>query len=58
MKNNFEGLTPEQKRFIHDLSKRIHSLESKLAVLQAKMVRIDPSIVTDLANRFTELNLN
>jgi hypothetical protein len=58
MKNNFEGLTPEQKRFIHDLNKRIQSLESKLAVLQAKMVRIDPSITTDLANRFTELNLN
>jgi hypothetical protein len=58
MKNNFEGLTPEQKRFIHDLTKRIQSLESKLAVLQAKMVKVDPAIITDLANKFTELNLN
>jgi hypothetical protein len=56
--NNLEGLTPEQKKFITGLSKRIHSLESKLVVLQAKMVKIDPALVTSLAQNLKELNLN
>jgi hypothetical protein len=56
--NNLEGLTPEQKKFITGLSKRIHSLESKLVVLQAKMVKIDPTIMTSLAQNFKQLNLN
>jgi hypothetical protein len=56
--NNLEGLTPEQKKFITGLSKRIHSLESKLVVLQAKMVKIDPALVTSLAQNFKQLNLN
>jgi hypothetical protein len=56
--NNLEGLTPEQQRFISNLNKRIQSLESKLAVLQAKMIRIDPSLMTELAKNFKHLNLN
>lgn len=56
--NNLEGLTPEQKKFITGLSKRIQSLESKLVVLQAKMVRIDPSLMASLAQNFKQLNLN
>jgi hypothetical protein len=56
--NNLEGLTPEQKKFIVDLGKRIQSLESKLVVLQAKMVQIDPTLMTELARNFSQLNLN
>jgi hypothetical protein len=57
-KMNLEGLTPEQRRFITDLSKRIHVLESKLVILQAKMVRIDPHLTATLAKNFKHLNLN
>ena len=56
--NQFEGLTPEQRRYITDLSKRIHLLESKLVVLQARMVKIDPSLMQKLAKNFKQLNLN
>jgi hypothetical protein len=56
--NNLEGLTPDQKRFVSDLNKRLQSLESKLVVLQAKMIRIDPDLMTDLAKNFKHLNLN
>lgn len=56
--NNLEGLTPEQKKFITDLSSRIRTLESKLVVLQAKMVRIDPTLMADVARSFKQLNLN
>ncbi len=56
--NNLDGLTPDQKKFITGLSKRIQSLESKLVVLQAKMVRIDPALMTNLAQNFKQLNLN
>jgi hypothetical protein len=56
--NNLEGLTPEQKKFITGLSKRIQSLESKLVVLQAKMVKIDPTLMSSLAQNFKQLNLN
>lgn len=56
--NNLEGLTPEQKKFITGLSKRIQTLESKLVVLQAKMVKIDPSLMSSLAQNFKQLNLN
>jgi hypothetical protein len=56
--NNLEGLTPEQKKFITGLSRRIQTLESKLVVLQAKMVKIDPTLVTSLAQNFKQLNLN
>jgi hypothetical protein len=56
--NNLEGLTPEQKRFVVDLSKRLQLLESKLIVLQAKMIRIDPSLTKNLAQNFKQLNLN
>jgi hypothetical protein len=56
--NNLEGLTPEQQRFISNLNKRIQSLESKLVVLQAKMIRIDPSLMTELAKNFKHMNLN
>ena len=58
MNNNLEGLTPAQQRFIIDLSKRIHLLESKLAFLQAKMAKVDPSLMADLAINFKHLNLN
>jgi hypothetical protein len=56
--NNFDGLTPEQRRYITDLSKRIQLLESKLVVLQARMVKIDPSLTQKLARNFKQLNLN
>jgi hypothetical protein len=55
---NLEGLTPKQQKFIVDLSKRIQTLESKLVVLQAKMVRIDPTLTATLAKSFKHLNLN
>jgi hypothetical protein len=55
---NLEGLTPEQKKFITGLSKRIQSLESKLVVLQAKMVKIDPSLMASLAQNLKQINLN
>lgn len=55
---NLEGLTPQQKRFIIDLSKRIYQLESKLVVLQARMVKIDPRLPASLAKNFKNLNLN
>lgn len=55
---NLEGLTPEQKKFITGLSKRIQSLESKLVVLQAKMIKIDPTLMSSLAQNLNELNLN
>lgn len=55
---NLDGLTPEQRQFIVDLSKRIQLLESKLVVLQAKMVRIDPRLMVDLARNFKHVNLN
>ncbi len=55
---NLEGLTPQQRKFIVDLSKRIHSLETKLAVLQARLVKIDPELTSSLARDFTHLSLN
>lgn len=55
---NLEGLTPDQKKVITDLSKRIQQLESKLVVLQARMVRIDPKLMASLARNFKHLNLN
>jgi hypothetical protein len=55
---NLDGLTPEQLRFIFDLSKRIVSLETKLVRLQDKVVRIDRSLTADLARKMTHLNLN
>jgi hypothetical protein len=55
---NLDGLTPEQRKFIVDLSKRIQLLESKLVILQARMVRIDPQLMANLARNFKHLNLN
>lgn len=55
---NLEGLTPQQRKFIVDLSKRIYVLESKLVVLQARMVKIDPELPSSLARDFQKLNLN
>lgn len=55
---NFDGLTPEQKKYIVDLSKRIQQLESKLVVLQAKMVKVDPSLAAELAMTLKHINLN
>lgn len=55
---NFDGLTPEQKKYIVDLSKRIQQLESKLVVLQAKMVKVDPSLTAELAMTLKHINLN
>lgn len=55
---NLEGLTPDQKKVISDLNKRIQQLESKLVVLQARMVRVDPKIMATLGRNFKHLNLN
>lgn len=55
---NFEGLTPQQRKFVVDLSKRILALENKLMVLQARLVKIDPKLTADLAREFKNLNLN
>jgi hypothetical protein len=55
---NLDGLTPEQRKFIVDLSKRIQLLESKLVILQARMVRIDPQLMANLARNFKHMNLN
>jgi hypothetical protein len=55
---NLEGLTPQQRRFIVDLTRRIQSLESKLLILQAKMVTVDPVLMASLAKNFRKINLN
>ncbi len=55
---NLEGLTPQQQKFIVDLSRRIHHLESRLVVLQAKLVTIDPQLSAGLAKDFKTFNLN
>jgi hypothetical protein len=55
---SLDGLTPDQKKLIIDLSQRILQLESKLVVLQARMVRIDPKLMATLARNFKHLNLN
>ena len=55
---NLEGLTPQQLRFIVNLSKRIQNLESKLVVLQARMVKIDPELTATLVKSFKHINLN
>ncbi|MFZ6009608.1 MAG: hypothetical protein ACOYXT_04610 [Bacteroidota bacterium] len=55
---NLNGLTPEQKKLIFDLSKRIEVLESKLIRLQDKLVRIDPMLTADLARSVSYLSLN
>lgn len=55
---NLEGLNPEQRRFIVDLSKRIQNLESKLVVLQAKMIKVEPALMTSLAKNVKHINLN
>lgn len=55
---NLNGLTPEQKKLIVDLSQRILQLESKLVILQARMVRIDPKLMSTLTRNFKHLNLN
>ena len=55
---NLDGLTPDQRKVITELSKKIQLLESKLAVLQAAMVRIDPKLMANLARNFKHLNLN
>ena len=55
---NFDGLSPEQKRLIFDLSKRIEMLESHLKRLQSNLVKIDRVLPSDLAKNMTDLNLN
>jgi uncharacterized membrane protein YdfJ with MMPL/SSD domain len=55
---NLEGLTPQQREFILDLSKRIQYLESKLLVLQGKVVKIDPALTASLASSLSNFNLN
>jgi hypothetical protein len=55
---NLDGLTPEQLRFIFDLSKRIVTLESKLVKLQDRLIRVDRTLTAELAKEMTYLNLN
>ena len=55
---NLDGLTPEQLRFIFDLSKRIVALESKLVKLQDRLIRVDRTLTAELAKEMTYLNLN
>ncbi len=55
---NLEGLSPEQQKFIIDLNRRIRLLESKLVILQARLVKIDPELTHNLARDFQHLSLN
>jgi prefoldin subunit 5 len=55
---NLDGLTPDQQNAIKELAKKIELLESKLAVLQARMARIDPKLMANLARNFKHINLN
>ncbi len=55
---NLDGLSPEQIKLIFDLSKRVVTLESKLTMLQDKLVRIDRRLTPELAKNITHLSLN
>jgi hypothetical protein len=55
---NFNGLSPEQKKLIFDLSKRIEMLETHLKMLQSNLVKIDRVLPADLAKNMTDINLN
>lgn len=55
---NFNGLSPEQKKLIFDLSKRISLLESHLKRLQSSVVKVDSSLPADIAKNITHLHLN
>ena len=54
----FEGLSPEQKRLVFDLSKRIELLETHLKRLQISLVKIDRLLPKEIAKNMKDLNLN
>jgi hypothetical protein len=55
---NFESLTPEERKLIVDLCKRVEVWESNLKRLQDKIVRIDGKITSEVAKKFKYINLN
>jgi hypothetical protein len=55
---SLDGLTPEQREFILDLNKRVQALETKLLLLQGKIVKIDPALPASLVNNISHFNLN
>lgn len=55
---NFDGLTPEQLKFILSLNQRIKSLEKRLVTLQHRQVKIDVILSDELAQSIKHLNLN
>jgi hypothetical protein len=55
---DFNGLSPEQKKLVFDLSKRISLLESHLKRLQSNIVKVDKSLPADIAKSITHMHLN
>jgi hypothetical protein len=55
---NFEGLTPEERKLIQDLCKRVEVWESNLKRLQNKIVRIDGKVTSDIAKTIKYIHLN
>jgi hypothetical protein len=55
---NFNGLSPEQKKLIFDLSKRIGLLEAHLKRLQSSVVKVEPVLPAELAKSITHIHLN
>jgi hypothetical protein len=55
---NFESLTPEERKLIQDLCKRVEVWESNLKRLQDKVVRIDRKMTSDVAKTIKYINLN
>jgi hypothetical protein len=54
----FEGLTPEERKLIVDLCKRVEVWESNLKRLQDKLVRIDGKVTSEVVKKINYINLN
>jgi uncharacterized coiled-coil protein SlyX len=55
---NINNLSPEQKKLILELNKRIMNMENRLAQLQEKVARVDGPLLRRLAKDFTLISLN
>jgi hypothetical protein len=55
---NFESLTPEERKLIQDLCKRVEVWETNLKRLQDKIIRIDRDKTSDVLKAFKHINLN
>jgi hypothetical protein len=55
---NFSNLSPEEKKLVLDLCKRVEVWELSLKRLQDKIVRIDQKLTSDVAKSMKYINLN